>query len=275
MENITELNIGLTKKEMYKLINTWNARNITPLGKITLIKSLLISKITHVLLSLPTPSNNAFDELEKHFKILIWNGKTPKFRREILETTISTGGFKLTNLRVFDEALKISWLKRFKNEEDGLEEFPRKYNIQNIILFGNKYPEKIRKTIKNKFWENVITACQSMQNKLSTNNTWAFNIPLRYNSLINFEFRNKWYTQGIVWVKYNIQNLNMRNKDINSYGLHIPYLLFKIGYGIKGCSKIYNTLMDFNDNVLIEVKTKWERILNEEVPYNVVKNAFF
>ena len=73
-------------------------------------------------------------------------------------------------------------------------------NIQNIILFGNKYPEKIRKNIKNRFSENVTTACQSMQNKLSTNNTWAFNIPLWYNSLINFEFRNKWYKQEIVWV---------------------------------------------------------------------------
>ena len=32
--------------------------------------------------------------------------------------------------------------------------------------------------------------------------------------------------------------------------------------------------MNFNDNILLDVKTKWERILNEEVPYTMVKNSF-
>ena len=305
MENITEMNIAIKKKEMYRLINTWNTRNITPLGKITLIKCLLISKIPHVLLSLPTPSNETFDELEKMFKNFIWNGKNPKFRKEILETTISTGGLKLTNLRIFDQALKISWLKRLKNKEDGWEEFPQIYKIHNLILFGDKYAEKINKKIKNKFWADITTACQNIQNKLALNNTWASNIPLWYNSRINLEYRHSWFNQGIVWVtdildyrgdifskqelrekgfninfleyanlKFNIQNLDMKKKDIACFGPNIPYLLFKIGYNVKGCSKIYHILMNFNDNILLDVKTKWERILNEEIPYTMVKNSF-
>ena len=42
MEQITEQNIEVKEKEIGKLINAWSGRNITPLGKITLIKSLLI-----------------------------------------------------------------------------------------------------------------------------------------------------------------------------------------------------------------------------------------
>ena len=33
--------------EMRKLINVWSKRNLTPLGKITVLKTLVISKITH------------------------------------------------------------------------------------------------------------------------------------------------------------------------------------------------------------------------------------
>ena len=54
MENITDYNIENKMKEIAKLIITWSGRNITPIGKIAIIKSLLISKSTHILFSLPT-----------------------------------------------------------------------------------------------------------------------------------------------------------------------------------------------------------------------------
>ena len=40
--------------EIQKLIRIWSTRNLTPYGKVTIIKSLLISKIIHMLLSLPS-----------------------------------------------------------------------------------------------------------------------------------------------------------------------------------------------------------------------------
>ena len=42
MEQITELNIDNKIIEIQKLIYLWNARNLTPYGKIIIIKSLLI-----------------------------------------------------------------------------------------------------------------------------------------------------------------------------------------------------------------------------------------
>ena len=153
MENITDYNIENKIKVITKLIITWSGRNITPIGKVAIIKSLLISKFTHILLSLPTPSDNTITTLENLFKNFIWRNKPPKFRLDILESTYREGGLKMTNIKTFDTALKISWLKRLKNEDDGWEEFPRIFNIHKIILFGDHYHVKLLKYTKTSFGE--------------------------------------------------------------------------------------------------------------------------
>ena len=56
MNDITEINILKKMCEIKKLIRVWQSRNLTPYGKVTIIKSCLLSKITHMLLSLPSPN---------------------------------------------------------------------------------------------------------------------------------------------------------------------------------------------------------------------------
>ena len=42
----------------------------------------------------------------------------------------------------------------------------------------------------------------------------------------------------------------------------------------KGCSRTYNNLMTYNGNVIKEVKEKWEHVLNENIEYRIIENAF-
>ena len=79
----------------------------------------------------------------------IWGNKTPKFRREIMETLPCLGGFKLTNLRVFDTALKLTWLKRLLTQSYGWAEFPIKFRILDILKYGDNFPTKIITSIHN------------------------------------------------------------------------------------------------------------------------------
>ena len=66
----------------------------------------------------------------------------------------------------------------------------------------------------------------------------------------------------------------MENRGNLMSGPYLPLLLFKIGYNIKGCSRIYNVMMNFNQNSIIEIQEKWEEILNEEIPYRVIEKSF-
>ena len=150
-ERISDLNIESKFGDIQKTIGLWNARNLTPYGKIVIIKSLLISKITHVLLSLPMPQTDIINRVDKIFRDFIWNKKPQKFRSEILETLPNLGGLKLTNLGIFDASLTLSWLKRLINQSTGRAEFPIQYKIIDMLRYGNNFPKKIVKKIQKNY----------------------------------------------------------------------------------------------------------------------------
>ena len=56
----TEKNILNKIQDIKKLIAIWKTRKLTPYGKVVIIKSLLFSKFTHILLSLPSPGKETF-----------------------------------------------------------------------------------------------------------------------------------------------------------------------------------------------------------------------
>ena len=55
LNEITEISLELKIQKIKKLIRTWSTRRLTPYGKVFIVKSLLLSKITHILLSRPSP----------------------------------------------------------------------------------------------------------------------------------------------------------------------------------------------------------------------------
>ena len=48
-------------------INYWHRRNFTPLGKITVIKSLLLSSLNYLFISLPNPDDKILKEINELF----------------------------------------------------------------------------------------------------------------------------------------------------------------------------------------------------------------
>ena len=90
---------------------SWSKRNLTPLGKFTVIKTLLLSKITHLFISLPNPNKELMDELEKLEKTLfrfIWNGKVDRIARKTMYQDFNNGGCRMTHIPSFIKALKLT-----------------------------------------------------------------------------------------------------------------------------------------------------------------------
>ena len=59
-----------------------------------------------------------------------------------METQAGLGGMKMTNLRVFDTSLKLSWFKRLMNQTKGWAEFPTQYRIMDTLKYGDLFPKK-------------------------------------------------------------------------------------------------------------------------------------
>ena len=304
--NITELNIEGKIGEIQKLICLWNTRNLTPYGKIIIVKSLLISKVIHILFSLPSPSAEMLSTLEQLFRNFIWNKKKPKFRKEIMETLPNLGGLKMTDLKSFDQALKISWIKRLMNQEKGWAEFPMKHGLNEILRYGDQYPKQILGTITNKFWRDVVLSIIKFNDCTNWKKNFIPYMPLWHNTLINIEYRKDWECKGyhivddiisnngIIYtenelkdrglkinfldyakLKYSIKHLEIKTDLYNKRtGPRLPGILFYIGLTSKGCNKIYNRLMKYDGNIIKEVKDKWEERLNVDIRYETVEQAF-
>ena len=54
-------------QKIRSLIKLWNRRYLTPLGKITVIKTLLLPILNHLFISIPNPSEHIIKELNNFF----------------------------------------------------------------------------------------------------------------------------------------------------------------------------------------------------------------
>ena len=224
-----------------------------------------------------------------------------------METLPNLGGLKLTNLQKFDSALKISWLKRLSIHTEGWAIYPIHYGFGKILRYGDEYQEKLIAKTQNWFWKDTARSINELYKTLKyTSLSQIQNTPLWYNSKFKFEYRQKWDEKGYIllsdilteegslltevgirdkglkinFLDYHKLVKEFKNltrgiiKGIKTTGPHIPRLMFEVGLSNKGCNRTYNKLMMYNSNIIIEVKNKWERVLNEEIPYNVVEKGF-
>ena len=179
LSEITELNLNSKIVKIKKLIRTWSTRKLTPYGKVTIVKSLLLSKIRHILLSLPSPNPETFKTLENIFLSFIWNDKPAKFSKTILEAEVNDGGLKMHNLFLFDKALKLGWLKRYLSSNGKWKIFLDMEDFHEIFNHGNDYTERMYEIIQIPFWRDVLSSLKLLfKSNVCTEINNVCNIPL-------------------------------------------------------------------------------------------------
>ena len=65
-------------QEKDTIIKQWSNQYLTLLGKITLIKTLMISKLNHLFLSIPNPNENMLNQFISNIYNFLWDGKPNK-----------------------------------------------------------------------------------------------------------------------------------------------------------------------------------------------------
>ena len=136
------------KKTKFKAsLGCWELRKFSLLGKITVLKSLIVSQLTYILSPLST-NRCAIDEVNTLFFKVLWDGKGDKIKRDIMISEYENGGLKTIDIRLFTEALKLSWVKKYldKGNEAKWKLF---LNVQlrdlvgDIIFKGNLHKKDI------------------------------------------------------------------------------------------------------------------------------------
>ena len=103
---------------MQSILNLWSVRDLTVLGKITVLKNLVILKIIHKTSRLPMHSPEAFvEQLDKLTFKFIFGSNWEKISRSKLCCNIEDGGAKMIDVKQHFLALKFRWIGKLFNKD--------------------------------------------------------------------------------------------------------------------------------------------------------------
>ena len=111
------LNFEEKKNEkVQNVLKNWQYRRLSLLGKITVLKSLVVSQLVNVFSPLQT-NHQAIKELNEAFYHFVWDGKPDKIKRNVIIKEYSDGGLKKIDLFSFSKSLKLSGSKNILTKQ--------------------------------------------------------------------------------------------------------------------------------------------------------------
>ena len=130
--------------KIQKLFNIWSQRDLSLYGKITIAKTLGLSKLIFVSACTHTPPHY-IDIINRLTTNFVWNNKKPKINRDTLIGPKDRGGLDLPEFEIISKSLKTAWIKRMKNSvEDQWMSIPLFYlkNVGGPFIFDCDYDVK-------------------------------------------------------------------------------------------------------------------------------------
>ena len=125
--------------KMNTLFFSWGKRNLTILGKIMIIKALVIPIFTFVASACVVPDKYRKGIESKCFKF-IWDGNPDKVKRNTMIGNFEMGGLNMIDIGSYFASLRASWVSRFvSGEMDNWKLIPHKYFRQfgkNWLIFS-------------------------------------------------------------------------------------------------------------------------------------------
>ena len=91
-----------------KIIHCYKKRKLSLIGKVTVLKTLIVPKLVYIMQVLPSPTSEFLKQMEIIFKRFLWDDKKPRITLAQLEKDIQDGGLKLTKLDFLDQPLKMT-----------------------------------------------------------------------------------------------------------------------------------------------------------------------
>ena len=292
--------------EIKHLFRIWMKRCITPLGRIAILKSLILSKLTHLWLLLPNPPDDFIDKLQRMSYVFVWNNKRDRIARNVVVRHITEGGLGLPDIRQHIYALKLTWIRKLCSTDHKWKSilFANFPFISKIKHIGPNFTEISRN--KNKFWIDVCAAYKSFYYKIEPKtDSQVLAEPIMNNNRIKVGDQtlscHNWLNNNL----YNISHFITDNGDF------IDYTTFKIKYNVnvnyitfigcvsslkkyikekkmtlcknscnenhaalqailsvsKGTKSYYQVLI--NDNTKLKYCRKWEEKLNCDIDWKV------
>jgi len=164
--NLSEMvknNYNIVLGKMQNVIQLYQSMPLSLEGKVTVIKSLVIPKLIHVIQVLPMPNKKYIDQMNALIRNFLWKNGKSRIALKLLCKRYEEGGLAVTDISILNDAVKISWIKRLRMS--GLDEgfhslfavnLPHLHDI--VWNMDDDSLKDIVKHLENPFWREVISA---------------------------------------------------------------------------------------------------------------------
>jgi len=269
LKDIFQLNYAPKLTKLKEIIRIWSLRDLSPIGKITIIKSLGISQLVFLFSVLPKPPDNFINELNSVIYKFIWSGKPDKISRSSLIGDYEKGGLKMVHVPSIIKGLKIAWIKRLMDSNNkGNWKCLYNYHMQHVggNLFwecNSKQNENSIKCIKNDFIAEVIKAwCTVVYEETPC---YFGDHIIWNNSAIRIDnktvYKKIWYEKGIKYISDLLENdnkyysfVNFKNKyNISCNFLEYYSLIYAIPNSMKRSVKRGESIDSSQSDMLIQI----------------------
>ena len=205
--DIAKINYENKLKDIKKILSPWTKRNLTPFGKITVIKTLAMSKLTYLFLNIPDPTEEFLNDLQKLFFQFLWDNKNDKIKRTLTYQNYDNGGLKMVNVKAYLSALKITWLKRILSSDGKITKilYDLCPSVRVIKDRGGEFANCLMHKMPNSYWFDVFKHYKKMVDSCTPRTIEELlDECIHYNRNIciaNKVFYNKnWIDNGIIYV---------------------------------------------------------------------------
>jgi hypothetical protein len=228
IQDIVEINFLGRIKEARELMKIWLKRTITPLGRIAILKSLILSKLTQLWMFLPNPPHHVLEQIQKLCYYFVWKGNHDRIKRATVTKTVKCGGLNVPNVFLYSKVLKLMWLRKLKHS---------KHNWRNVCIEMYDFAEQIerygssylvRNSNNNKFWNDVFSAYHDLD-VLTIPKTSAEVLiePVFFNPKIKVSGKVITFKS---WINNGVSNIS---HFLDDSGKFYDFLTFSEKYGVQ------------------------------------------
>ena len=246
-------------KNLEKVCQTWSRRNLSFIGKITILKAFGISQFIHIIQSIGINAEQIKTVNKIMFKF-IWKRKitntrvTERVKRNIMCNSHEEGGLCMINLECFQNSFFLSWAERLLNPEEAdwkAAAFDTFKMVGGGAVFRSNVLSKDFKgfhLVNNSFWKKVLAIwLDSSMNHISDGlNTLYPESPLFNNSIIRFKGSTLFFPRCI------LKNI-ICVKDMLTNNTVIPFETFRRLVDSPNSILMYNCIY----NALYQIRNKF------------------
>ena len=212
-EELIKLNYDPVFEKIETIMRQWKNRDLSLLGKVLIINSLIASLFAYKLAVLPRLPESYIQKYNTVVRDFLWKG-SPKISLKTLQSNKLSGGTGLVNLRFKEIAMKAQWVAKTKinaqlrNLRDTLTGTQMGERIWQLKL-DKKDVQKM--FIKDNFWSELVREWTKLNIETVDCKEKVDNQPLWFNSRIKINNKTVYYEK---WDKKGIKKIgDLRDND--------------------------------------------------------------